>query len=159
MARWITFIIFGGGGLVLLYVGLTQFFLQRRLLANSTFVQATIVKSEAFSSKGVDTDRRLLRDNSTNSYRADVAFKYSYDGKEYESDLLHPTIIVYGHGSHDSAAGELKPFPVGAKVSAYFDPETPEKAYLIAEKSAGPLVFMIIGALLPPLAWFVGKYV
>ena len=31
--------------------------------------------------------------------------------------------------------------------------------YLIAEAGGGPLVFIIIGILLPPVAWFVGKWV
>jgi hypothetical protein len=142
MARWITLIIFGGAGLGFLYVGVTQYFLQRRLLANAIMIEATIVKSEVFKSVSVDTDRRPLKNTSTNSYRADIRFRYSYGGQEY-----------------DGAAEELKPFPLGARVPAYLNVDHPDKAYLVQEKSAGPMVFMILGVLLPPLAWFVGKYV
>jgi hypothetical protein len=159
MARWITFIIFGGGGLVMLYVGVTQYFLQRRLLANAITIEATIVKSEVFRGVSADTDRRTLRDNSTTSYRPELLFRYSYDDKEYESDLLNPTIIVQGYGSYDAAAEELKPFPVGARVQAYLDTKNPDKAFLVAQTTAGPMVFIILGVVLPPLAWFVGKYV
>ncbi|MGH7709933.1 MAG: hypothetical protein ACREOG_01540 [Gemmatimonadaceae bacterium] len=42
---------------------------------------------------------------------------------------------------------------------AHVDPSLPDKAYLIASAGAGPVVFIIIGLLLPPLAWFVGKYI
>jgi hypothetical protein len=159
MARWITLIIFGGAGLGFLYVGVTQYFLQRRLLANAIMIEATIVKSEVFKSVSVDTDRRPLKNTSTNSYRADIRFRYSYGGQEYESDMVNPTIIVQGYGSSDGAAEELKPFPLGARVPAYLNVDHPDKAYLVQEKSAGPMVFMILGVLLPPLAWFVGKYV
>jgi hypothetical protein len=132
--------------------------MQRRLLANAIPIEATIVKSEVFKSVSADTDNRPLRSTSTTSYRPDVLFRYAYGGREYESDLLNPTIIVYG-GSAESAAEELKPFPVGAKVQAWLDVTTPDKAFLVPEKTSGPMVFMIIGVLLPPLAWFVGKYV
>jgi hypothetical protein len=159
VARWIALIIFGGGGLVLLYVGITQFFLQRRLLANAVTIEAQITKSEVHKSVSADTDSRLLRDNSTVSYRPDVRFRYSFHGAEYESDLLRPTIIVHSYASADSVVQEISPFPVGAKVRAYVDAENPDKAYLIQESGAGPVVFIIVGLILPPLAWIVGKYI
>ena len=159
MARWITFLIFGGGGLGLLYVGVTQYFLQRRLIAHALPIEVEIVKSEVFKSVSADTDQRLDRNTSTTSYRPDVRFRYTYDDQEYESDLLQPTIIVQSYASAHNAAKELAPFPVGAKVLAYMDPQHPDKAYLKREEFAGPLVFMILGVILPPLAWIVGKYI
>jgi hypothetical protein len=159
VVRWIALIIFGGFGLVLLYVGVTQYFLQRRLLANAVTIEAQIIKSEVRRIVSSDTDRRPLRDNSTVSYRPDVQFRYVFRDKEYESDLLRPTIIVHDYGSQDSASQELAPFPVGAKVKAYMDAENPDKAYLLQESGAGPVVFIVVGLILPPLAWFVGKYI
>src|SRR5262245_51478147 len=131
MARWIALFIFGGFGLVLLYVGVTQFFLQRRLLANAVTIEVQIIKSEVFKSVSADTDTRLGRDNSTTSYRPDVRFRYSYLGSDYESDLLRPNIIVHDYASKESAASELEPFPVGARVRAYVDAKHPDKAFLI----------------------------
>jgi hypothetical protein len=159
VARWIALVIFGGGGLVLLYVGATQFFLQRRLLANAVTIEAQIVNSEIFKSVSTDSDSRLLRDNSTVSYRPDVRFRYSFKGAGYESDLLRPTIIVHDYASKESVAREIERFPVGARVPAYVDAENPDKGFLIKESSSGPIVFVIVGLLLPPLAWFVGKYI
>lgn len=159
MARIITFIIFGGFGFVMLYVGVTQFVLQRRLLANAERVDVVIVHSEVLTTTSSDTDSRLLRNNSTTSHRPDVRFRYRVAGTEYESDLIHPNIIVTGYASRESAAEELVPFPLNATVRAYVDPARPSKAYLIAEAGKGPIVFIIIGVLLPPLAWFVGKYI
>ena len=159
MAQIIVFIIFGGFGFVMLYVGVTQFFRQRRLLRRAQPVNATIIKSEVFSSQSADTDSRLDRNTSTTTHRPEVRFRYLVNGQTYESDLLHPNIIVVTYASREAAAEALAPFPLEAKVSAFVDPSMPDRAFLIAEAGAGPIVFIIIGILLPPLAWFVGKWV
>lgn len=159
MAQIITFIIFGGFGFVMLYIGVTQLFQQKRLIQNAETVDAVITHSEVFTSKSADTDGKLGTSNSTTSHRPDVKFRYTVSGHEYESDLLHPTIIVRGYASRESAAEALVPFPVGAKVRASVDPSLPDKAYLVAESSNAPTVFIVIGILLPPLAWFIGGYV
>ena len=159
MARIITFVIFGGFGFVMLYVGITQFFMQRRLLANAQRVDARIVHSEVFTSTSADTDPRPLRSTSTTTHRPDVKFRYQLAGTEYESDLLYPNIIVTSYASREAAAEALAPFPVNATVRAYVDPSLPGKAYLIPAARKGPVVFMILGVILPPLAWWVGKYV
>ncbi|MEQ1690583.1 MAG: DUF3592 domain-containing protein [Gemmatimonas sp.] len=159
MARIITFVIFGGFGLVMLYVGITQLIQQRRSLTYSERIDAEIVHSEVFTSTSADTDPRLGRSTSTTSHRPDVRFRYMVGGQQYESDLLYPTIIVQSYASRENAAEALAPFPVHAKVRAYVDPSHPGQAFLIADAGKGPIVFIIIGLLLPPLAWFVGKYV
>jgi hypothetical protein len=159
MAQIIVFLIFGGFGLVMLYVGVTQYFRQRRLLHRAQPVNATILKSEVFSSKSADTDSRLQRDNSTTTHRPEVRFRYEVNGQTYESELLYPNIIVVGYASRESAAEALAAYPVNAKVRAFVDPSLPDQAYLIAEAGAGPVVFIIIGIFLPPVAWFVGKWV
>ena len=159
MARWIVFVIFGGFGLVMLYVGVRQYFLQRRLLAHARPIEVEIIKSEVFSSTSADTDPDLRRNTSTTTHRADLRFRYVLNGVRYESDLLRPNIIVQGHASADAAREELKPYPVGAKVLAFVDPEHPDQAFLRMEEGAGPIVFIVLGLLLPPLAWFVGAYV
>jgi Protein of unknown function (DUF3592) len=159
MAQIIIFLIFGGFGSVMLYVGVTQYFRQRRLLRRATPVNATIVRSEVFSSKSADTDSRLQRDNSTTTHRPEVRFRYEVNGQTHESELLYPNIIVVTYASRESAAEALARYPVNANVRAFVDPSLPDQAYLIAEAGAGPVVFMIIGMLLPPVAWFVGKWV
>jgi len=154
-----TFLIFGGGGLALLYVGVTQYFLQRRLMANAIAIEVEIIKSEIFKSVSADTDQRLHRNNSTTSFRPEIRFRYTFAEREYESDLLRPTIIVRGYASVENATKELAPFHIGAKALAYVDPQHPDKAFLEKEAFAGPAVFIIIGIVLPPLAWIVGKYI
>lgn len=159
MAQIITFVLFGGFGLVMLYVGTTQYVQQKRLLARAESVDAVITHSSVFTSASADTDSRLGRSNSTTSHRPDVKFRYVTSGREYESDLLHPTIIVRSYASREAAVEALTSFPVGARVRAFVDPSLPEKAFLIAQSSGAPRVFIIIGVLLPPIAWIVGAYV
>lgn len=159
MAQIIVFLIFGGFGFAMLYVGVTQFFRQRRLLSRARPVSATILKSEVFSSKSADTDARLDRNTSTTTYRPDVRFRYEVNGQTYESELLYPNIIAVTYASRESAAAALAPYPLDAKVPAFVDPSLPDQAYLIAEAGSGPMVFIIIGIVLPPIAWFVGAWV
>jgi hypothetical protein len=152
IAQIIAVVLFGGFGLVLLYVGATQFVMQRRLLANARRVDAVIIQSEVHTSSS--SSRR-----STTSHRADVRFRYQVNGVEYESDLLHPNIIVRGYASYEAAREELAPFPLNATVRAYVDPSLPDKAYLVPTAGNGPVVFIVLGLLLPPAAWFIGKYI
>ncbi len=159
MARIIAYLICGGFSVMLLFVGTTQFVRQRRLLAHAEQVDAEIVKSEVFVSTSADTDPSLTRNTSTTSYRPDVTFRYRVNGTQYESDLLYPNIIVTGYASHESAAEELAPFPVHAKVRAWVDPSLPDKAFLIAQAGNGPLAFVVVGLVLIPVAWLVGKIV
>ena len=80
-------------------------------------------------------------------------------GQTHESDLLYPNVIAVTYASRESAVEALAPFPLKAKVRAWVDPSLPDQALLIAEAGAGPVVFMGIGIILPPVAWLVGKYV
>lgn len=158
VAAILVFIVFGGFGLVMLYVGATQYVEQKRLLANARPVEAEITRSEVKSSKSSDSDGDVGSSNSTISYTPEVEFRYRVGGVEYRSDRIYPTIIGRGYATHDGAAELIRPFAVGAKVKAFVDDTRPDRAFLIAEAAAGPMVFMIIGALLPPVAWAVGRY-
>lgn len=143
--RWIFVAMFGGLGLMLLYVGVTQFFLQRRIAANAQPIEAEIIRSDVTKSVSKDADPSLSRNTSTTTYSPNVRFRYLIDGVAHESDMLRPTIIGMSFASHEEAAKELEPFPLGARVTAYADAAHPDKAFLVLEKGAGPLVFMIVG--------------
>ena len=155
----VTLVIFGGLALMFLYVGVTQFAQQRQNLANAEPVDAVITYSQVFSSTTRDTDPSISRSNNTTTHRPDVKFRYAVSGQEYESDRLWPSIIGRGYASAAAAAAELAPFPVNARVRALVDREHPDRAFLIADRGNGPIVFIVLGLLLPPLAWVVGKYV
>jgi hypothetical protein len=159
IARIAIMIVFGGGGLVLLVVGVRQYFQQKRVLANATQVEAEILVSEVFTSRSGGAGSKPLQDRSTTTHRPDVRFRYTVNRTVHESDLLRPTIIVRSYASESAAAAELAPFPVGARVSAWVDPTLPDKAFLVREASSTPVGFMIIGALLPPVAYVAGLLV
>jgi hypothetical protein len=83
-----------------------------------------------------------------------VKFAYEVDGRRYESDLLRLTVIVQDRGSRSTAEQEIAAFPVGATVEAYYGVDHPAQAYLILEKSPGPVVFILVGLIVPVAAWF-----
>ena len=91
-------------------------------------------------------------DDSTTTHDPEVRFRYEMDGHTYESDLLRPSAIVRTYASKESAMDELAAFPVGATVQAYVNRAMPDKAFLVRESSAGPIVFLILGFLLTPIA-------
>jgi len=159
MASWIVFVVFGGAGVVMAAFGSWQWWRQRELLAEARPVAAVIVRSEVCSSRSHDTDRRQLRSTSTTSHTAEVRFAYEVAGRRHESERLRPNDIHTGHASHAAAAAELAPFPVGAEVQAWVDERRPEQAFLLAEPGAGPLVFLLVGLGLVPLAWFASRLV
>lgn len=159
VAQAIVYAVIAGFGLVMLYVGLTEWAAQRRALRSAAPVDAEIVWSDVRESRSLDTDNRPLRDNSTTTYTPEVKFKYQFAGAWYLSDLLRPTVIVQGHASREGAAEEIRDFPQGARVRAWVDPESPERGFLRAEGSVGPAVFTVLGLLLPPLAWLASRLV
>jgi hypothetical protein len=159
MAQIITFLICCGIAAMFLYVGTTQFWQQRRNLAHSERVDAVIVHSAVKTSTSSDTDQRVGFSNSTTSHSPEVRFRYVVSGQEYESDRIYPSIIGRSYASASAAADVLSPFPVDRKIRAFVNQAHPEQAFLIAEAGNGPIVFMILGLLLPPIGWFVGKYV
>jgi len=159
MARIITLLICCGFAGMFLYVGAKQFWQQRRNLAHAEPVDALIVHSAVKVSKTRDSDQRVGFSNSSTSYLPEVRFRYVVAGTEYVSERLHPSIIEQSFGSESDAAELLAPFPLEALVRAHVNRAHPDQAFLIAEKSNGPVVFLILGVLLPPLGWVVGKYV
>jgi hypothetical protein len=159
MARIITLIICCGFAAMFLYVGAMQFWQQRRNLARAEPVDAVIVHSAVKVSKTRDTDQRVGFSNSTTSYLPEVRFQYAVAGIEYTSERLYPSIIAQSYGSQSAAAEVLASFPLQARVRAHVNEAHPDQAFLIADRSNGPVVFLILGVLLPPLGWLVGKYV
>ncbi len=147
-----------GLGMMLLLVGVREYFLQQRTLANAAPIEAVVTSSRVIQSTSTDTDPRLGRDNSTTSYSPEVRFRYTIRGVQYESDMLRPTIIVRGFASQSSAMDEIKPFPAGATVKAYVDPAVPARAFLIAEPSWFPKAYIVIGLTLMPLTAVIFRY-
>jgi hypothetical protein len=159
IAQLIAYTICLGFAGMFLVVGVRQFFEQRNLMSNAEQIDAEITRSEVVASTTTDTDRRLNRSNSTTTYSPEVEFTYLDRGVKHTSDRLYPTIIIRTFAGRDSAAAVLTPYPVGAKVKAHINRAQPDKAFLIAEAGAGPIVFIALGLLLIPIAWLAGKIV
>lgn len=157
--KYVFITIFVAGGIALLFVGARQWWMQRQLIANPQRVKVTITRSEVKSSKSSDTDSRTLRSNSTTSYTPELKFTYQIDGKTYESDMLRPTDIGTGYASHESAAEVLKPYPLGATVDAWVSRYHPDKAFLLNEAGWGPVVLMIVGAVVPVIVLLLARFI
>ncbi|MBU6413199.1 MAG: DUF3592 domain-containing protein [Planctomycetes bacterium] len=155
-------VIFVGGalglGLMLLIVGVREFILQRQSLTGVVPIEAVIVSANVVKSVSADTDPRLMRSTSTTSFSPEVKFRYTVDGKGYESDMLRPTVIGRGFASDEAAREEIAAFIPGSVVQAYVNPELPSRGFLIAERSSAPVVFMIVGTLLMPIAGVLFKF-
>lgn len=149
--------VFSALGVMFLVVGARQYVQQKRLLSMAVSTSAEILESRVESKKSSDTDQRLMRDNSTTSHTPVVKFRYVVGGVTYESGMLRPSEIERGYASADAAREELTPFPVGAKVSAFVDPATPEKAFLIREESVGPIVFLVLALVAPAFGFVLSK--
>lgn len=126
-------------------------------LAHAQAVDATMEHAAVFVSTSHDSDARVGSSKSTTTYRPEVRFRHLVSGQAYTSERLYPTSIVRTHASASEAGRTLAPFPLNAKVQAYVDPAHPERGFLIPETSRAPWVFIVIGLLLPPLAWWFGK--
>ena len=159
VVRLIVLLVFGGFGLFMLYIGATQFVQQRRLLSTAQPVDAQIVVSHVRTT--TESSSSSSTGNFSSGHRTvhspEVQFSYEFEGVSYQSDMIYPTIIGTSYGSFDSAQEELKPFPAGSQVKAFVSSAAPDKAFLKPVSGSGPIVFMIIGFVLPPIAWFVGK--
>jgi hypothetical protein len=147
--RYLFLIFFGALGIMFLVVGTRQVLQQRRLLSRAIPVPARIVAASVRMSQSADTDPRPLRSTSTTTHEPCVRFAYEVQGAAYESELLRPTDIVRTFPSAEGARAELEPFPVGAKVTAFVNPDSPDRAFLIAEPSAAPTVLVVLGFVAP----------
>ncbi len=85
-------------------------------------VEAYVVASRvARSSSGSGASR-------TTSYRPEITYRYTVDGREYTSRTYQ--FMGVGQGSQAAATGIVSRYPVGGKVTAYYDPRRPSVAIL-----------------------------
>lgn len=140
-------LVFGGLGIMLIVVGTRELFIQRDVMAKAVEVEAVVLSANVTTSTSIDSDQRLLRDNSTKSYVPEVRFAYTLGGVRYESDLLYPTVIVNGYASRESALAEIQEYTQGAKVRAYADASNPQRGFLRFQHSTNPQWFIVAGVL------------
>jgi len=159
--RLIVLVIFGGFGIFMLCVGASQFAQQRRLLSTAQPVDALIVVSKVNTTTDTSSSSGSgnFRGGTRTTHTPQVEFTYTFQGAEYRSDMIYPTIIGTAYGSFDAAQEEIRAFPADARVKAFVSDSAPGKAFLKPIAGWGPVVFMIVGVVTPIVAWCVGKLV
>ncbi|MCU4743642.1 DUF3592 domain-containing protein [Natronoglomus mannanivorans] len=123
-------------GLVMLWGGSTDYVTQEDRLENAIEVEATIVET--------DIDRQT--GDGTRYYPA-IEFEYRYDGTTYSSSNLNPADSRSSHSTRSSAQSVVDQYPEGDTVTAYVPPSEPEGAFLEADRSSGPYLFLLGGVL------------
>lgn len=72
--------------------------------------------------------RRISSDEGGDSFFPYVRYTYRVAGKRYESDRFFFT--GWGFNDYSEAQARLEQYPVGATVTAYYDPSAPDVAVL-----------------------------
>jgi len=101
-------------------------------------VPGVILTSEVKRTMSTDDDG-----NTDYSYHPAVSYSYQVNGQPYESKLMAFGGVV-GHSNPTKAQEQLKPFPVGAQVPVFFNPEKPQEAVL-SQKPGGAKMALIGG--------------
>lgn len=74
------------------------------------------------------SDVREDSDEDGASYHADVSYEYVVNDREYLSDQV--SFGQYGSSNYSHAAEIVRRYPVGERVTVYYNPEQPETAVL-----------------------------
>ncbi|MCM8538379.1 MAG: DUF3592 domain-containing protein [Lentisphaeraceae bacterium] len=93
---------------------------------------------------------------SSNGYFPSIMYRYTIDGKEYETFGIDYGRIVEGSQAHAFAKNIVKRFPLGSQVDVYYDPLDPGESVLIPGGTSASWfivafggVFIFIGLLVP----------
>jgi hypothetical protein len=78
--------------------------------------------------------------STSTSYRPKVTFDYTVDGRAFTSSTVTP---VETWGAHDWAAAVAARFPAGSRATAYYDPASPARAFLLPEYQFSPYLLAI----------------
>jgi len=140
-------VVFGVISLLMLAMGVSEFYMQWRLLSGARPVQATITAADVFEVRDLTGDD--AGGITSYIYEPRVKFTYEIDGTSYEGTMMRPIKTPRNYPTAGHAETELVAFPVGAKVQAFVSPNYPDKAYLIKETSRAPVIYMLIGVGVP----------
>jgi len=80
-------------------------------------------------------------------YEPEATFTYSFEGESYRSSNFYPGLTSNTFSTREDALSEVSKYGNGS-VTAYVDPESPEKAFLKKEKSNTPLMITGIGTVM-----------
>lgn len=86
---------------------------------------------------------QISTDDDGTSYHADVRFVYVAEDRRYEADTV--SFGQYGSSDRNHAAGIVARYPVGQRVTVYYDPAKPETAVLEPGVTLGSYLILGLG--------------
>jgi len=118
---------------ILLVVGLFSFFFLSPVVDHHSSVQHNEPTQGTVLSTGID-------ERSTDEgqeYRPVIRYRYTVEGEEYTAENVYPGQFTRWHGSRSTAASTTNQYAEGSDQTAdgepvmvYYNPESPEEAYL-----------------------------
>ena len=129
-------------GLLMAGYGFNQYQGQSENIDKAVNITATVTGTDVRT----DSSRRGGTD-----YRAEIAFDYIFEGENYSSNYIYPLDSDKEFDSESGAEQYLEDYPQGKEVTAYVNPENSGEAFLNAERSDQPFLFMIIGVFMAVL--------
>ena len=114
---------------------------QNSAVKNAEPVNATI------QSTGVEEEsaRRGVK------FRPTAEFTYSFQGEEYTGGKVYPGPMTQKFRTQREAEEEID-YARGNTVQAFVNPESPGDAFLKKDKSASPIMMLVIGVLISGVA-------
>lgn len=132
-------------GVLAVTAGGFLFYSEQQATANAEAVDATVVSAEVVNYEDANGQPR---DDQDYDFRADIEYRYSYDGETYTSTNLCPGA---GSGCAPSGADRsdaeefVERYPEGETVTAYVPPGSPADAYLVEGASSSTLYLAFAG--------------
>ncbi|MCJ7429013.1 MAG: DUF3592 domain-containing protein [Candidatus Nanohaloarchaeota archaeon QJJ-5] len=124
-------------GVGLIALGLNTFVNQNQALENPVNVSATVIET------GIDQESSR---RSGIEYRPEIRFEYRFEGQEYTSNNMYPGSQQPDERDSETRAREvLQRYSEGSEITVYVPPDSPNEAFIRAEKTNDPLIFMAIG--------------
>jgi len=135
-ANIILFVIVIAVGLIIIFLGIRQYFQAKNAEKNWLKVSGVVLESNLSSFR-----TRNSRGNYTTKYRPHVAYKYQVDGQTFHSDRL-----AFGSESTSESNGRKKIaiYPEGSQVTVHYAPGNPAKAVL-ETKAYGVIYNILLG--------------
>ena len=116
---------------------------QNRALSSAVEVNATV------DSTGIEEDSQR---RGGVEYRPQVSYSYSFEGESFSSSNVYPSTLSKSFDIREEAEAVLSDYGEGDRVTAYVRPGSPDKAFIVDERSNKPFLFIGIGALMASFA-------
>jgi len=146
-----------GGFFVLVFAGIGAFLIyqsvrgRQKADASQSWPSTSGQITEAHVSHHTssDTDGEM-----SDHYTPQVKYTYQAIGQEYQGDKLGFG-FQQSFGSQAKAQAALAPFPVGAQVTVYYDPNNPAEAVL-ERKAGGATLSLVLGIIFVVIGLCIG---